>query len=198
MSVSDAAELHALLWSPDVNTGTDDGPAVSLQDVRARIRRWECRRSPDGSEIWLNWTLRLKDDQTVVGRMQATVTDRWADLAWVIGRRFRKQGYATEAGRCIAVWLLEFYNLREVRAAIRPDNSASQRVAAKVGLRRGGERTSDGDEVWSYRPWASPDDGSNRPARLFGAIRYGGDVGPSRLSVCQRQRVSLARPGSSD
>ena len=152
MSVSDAAELHALLWSPDARTGTDDGPAASLRDVRARIRRWERRRSPDGSEIWLNWTLRLNHDQTVVGRMQATVADRWADLAWVIGRRLRNQGYATEAGRCIAVWLVELFSVDEVRATIHPDNTASQRVATKVGLRRGGERTSDGDEVWSYRP----------------------------------------------
>ena len=152
MSVNDAAELHALLWTPDVNTGTDDGSAASLQDVRARIRRWERRRSPDGSEIWLNWTLRLKDDQTVVGRMQATVTEAWADMAWVIGRRYRSQGYATEAGRCIAAWLLEFFNLGEVRATIHPNNTASQRVATNVGMRGSGERTSDGDEVWSYRP----------------------------------------------
>ena len=152
MSVSDAAELHALLWSPDARTGTDDGPAASLRDVRARIRRWERRRSPDGSEIWLNWTLRLKDDQTAVGRMQATVTDRWADVAWVIGQPFRNQGYATEAGRCIAVWLLDFFSVDEVRATIHPDNTASRRVATNVGLRRGGERTSDGDEVWFYRP----------------------------------------------
>ena len=152
MSVSDAAELHALLWSPDVNTRTDDGPAASLRDVQARIRRWEPRRSPDGAEIWLNWTLRLKDDQTVVGRMQATVTDRWADLAWVIGRRFRKQGYATEAGQCIAVWLVELFDLGAVRATIHPNNTASQRVATNVGMRRSGERTSDGDEVWFYRP----------------------------------------------
>ena len=152
MSVSDAAELHALLWSPDVNTGTDDGPAASLRDVRARIRRWERRRSPEGAEVWLNWTLRLKDDQTVVGRMQATVADRWADLAWVIGQPFRNQGYATEAGQCIAVWLVEFFNLGEVRATIYPDNTASQRVATNAGMRPSGERTGDGDEVWFYRP----------------------------------------------
>ena len=161
MSVSDAAELHALLWSPDVGAAADLGSAASLQDVRARIRRWERRRSPDGAEVWLNWTLRLKHDQTVVGRMQATVTERWADMAWVIGRRFRKLGYATEAARRIAAWLLDFFNLEEVRATIQPDNTASQGVARNLGMRRTGERTSDGDEVWTCWRRASSDDESN-------------------------------------
>lgn len=152
MSVSDAAELHALPWSPEVAAAADHGPAASLQDIRARIRRWERRRSPDGGEIWLNWTLRRTHEQTVVGRMQATVTERWADLAWVISRRFRKQGYATEAARCMAAWLLEHFNVNEIRATIHPDNTASQRVARNVGMRRTGERTSDGDEVWTSRP----------------------------------------------
>lgn len=139
-----------MLWSPDADAGADDGPTASLRDVRARIRRWERRRSPDGAEVWLNWTLRLKHDQTVVGRMQATVTDQWADMAWVIGRRFRNQGYATEAAQCIADWLLEYFNLDKVRATIHPDNTASQRVAAKLDMRRSGERTGDGDEAWTY------------------------------------------------
>ncbi|MDE2991002.1 MAG: GNAT family N-acetyltransferase [Chloroflexota bacterium] len=151
MTVKDAAELHALLWCPNADAGTDDGPAASVQDIQARIRRWAPRRSPDGAEIWLNWTLRLKHGQTAVGRMQATVTETRADMAWVIGPRFRNQGYATEAARCIAAWLMKFFKVGEVRAEIHPDNTASQRVAAKVGMRRTGERTDDGDEVWTCR-----------------------------------------------
>ncbi len=152
MTVNDAAELHALLWSPDANAGTDHGPAAGLPEVQARIRRWERRRSPDGAEVWLNWTLRQKHDQSIVGRMQATVTECQADIAWVIGPRLRNQGYATEAGRCIAGWLLVFFKIGEVRATIHPDNTASQRVATNIGMRRNGKRTSDGDEVWTNRP----------------------------------------------
>ena len=161
MTVNDSPELHELLGRPDTEVPGEDSPPPNLEDIRMRIRRWERRRSPDGAEVWLNWTLRLKHDQTVVGRMQATVTERWADMAWVIGRRFRRQGYATEAARCIAAWLLEFFNLGEIRATIHPNNTASQRVATNVDMRRTGERTSDGDEVWTCRRRASSDDGSN-------------------------------------
>ncbi|MCY3911824.1 MAG: GNAT family N-acetyltransferase [Chloroflexi bacterium] len=151
MTESDAEELHELRIL-DSDAPADDGPDVSLQRVRARIRQWERRRSPDGAEVWLNWTLRLKLDQSVVGRMQATVADQRADMAWVIGRRFRNRGYATEAGRCIAAWLLGFFNLGEVRATIHPENPASQGVATNLGMRRSGKRTNDGDEVWACRP----------------------------------------------
>lgn len=151
MTLSDAAELHELFERLDAESPIEDRLPPNLEDLQARIRRWERRRSPDGAEIWLNWTLRLKCDQTVVGRMQATVTETRADMAWVIGPRFRNQGYATEAGRCIAAWLPEFFNLGEVRATIHPENTASRRVAAKVGMRRSGERADDGEEVWTCR-----------------------------------------------
>ena len=152
MSECDAEELYQLLWLPDSDAPVENRPPESLEDLRTRIRRWERRRSPDGNEIWLNWTLRLKQDGTAVGRMQATVTEAWADMAWVIGRRCQNQGYATEAGRSIAVWLREFCNVAEVRATIHPDNTASQRVAAKVGMRRNREWTDEGDEGWTYPP----------------------------------------------
>lgn len=151
MTVNDAAELNELHWPPESDAPVKYGSSPSLEDFRARIRRWEHRRSPDGAEVWLNWTLRQKHDQSIVGRMQATVTECRADMAWVIGRRHRNRGYATEAGRCIAAWLPEFFDLEEVRATINPDNTVSQRVAANVGLRRSGEWTGDGDEVWARR-----------------------------------------------
>lgn len=151
MTVSDGAELHELLGRLDTEAPIEHKPPPSLEELQARIRRWERRRSPDGAEVWLNWTLRLKRDQTAVGRMQATVTETRADMAWVIGPRFRNQGYATEAARCIAAWLMKFFKVGEVRAEIHPDNTASQRVAANIGMRHSGERTDDGDEVWTCR-----------------------------------------------
>ena len=152
MTLNDAAELHQLLRPPDSDAPGGVRTAASLQELRARIRRWESRRSPDGDEVWLNWTLRLKPCGTVVGRMQATVTEAWADMAWVIGRRYRNRGYATEAARSMAVWLREFFHVREVRASIHPDNAASQRVATKIGMSRSGERTDEGEEIWTHAP----------------------------------------------
>ena len=145
MYVSDAEELFEAVHDPASNK-----TAMSLDDVQARIRQWESRQSPDRDELWLNWTLRLKGDGTAIGRLQATVKEDSAEIAWVVGRPYQGRGYASEAGGCVARWLLKYLDLGEVRANIHPDNIASQRVATKIGLSRNRDITNEGDEVWTF------------------------------------------------
>ena len=38
------------------------GRPLSLEDLRSRYQRFESGRSPDGTEVWLNWIVRLADD----------------------------------------------------------------------------------------------------------------------------------------
>lgn len=146
MYVSDAEELFDLLYAP-----ARIRLVASLDDVRARIRHWESRQSPDRDEIWLNWTVRLKEEGAVIGRLQATVKEDTAEMAWVVGHRYRSLGYAFEASGCVARWLSSYFSLREIRANIHPDNKASQRVAEKIGLSRSGAFADEGEEVWSDR-----------------------------------------------
>ena len=146
MYVSDSEELFDLLCAPAMSRSV-----ASLDDVRARIRHWESRQSPDGDEIWLNWTVRLKEEDAVVGRLQATVKADTAEMAWVVGHRYRSLGYASEASGCAARWLSSYFSLREIRANIHPGNKASQRVAEKIGLSRSGTFAEEGEEVWSGR-----------------------------------------------
>lgn len=148
MVEGDSDALFALLEDPEIHVFTGGHPPASADDVRAKIRRLESRRSPAGDELWLNWTLRLKDDRTVVGYVQAGVTEGQADLAWVIGVAFQRQGFGSEAGRRVLTWLRQQLQLHEVRAKIRPDHIASRRVARSVGLRPTGEHTDEGEEVW--------------------------------------------------
>ena len=150
MYVSDSEELFELLYAP-----ARSRPVASLDDVRARIRHWESRQSPDRDEIWLNWTVRLKEEGAAIGRLQATVKEDTAEMAWVVGHRYRSLGYASEASGCVARWLSKYFNLREVRANIHPDNKASQRVAEKIGLSRSGAFANEGEEVWEGRHSAS-------------------------------------------
>lgn len=84
-----------------------------------------------------------------IGWVQATITARHADLAWVVGRLWQRRGYATEAARGVIVWLRRA-GVKQVRAKIRPTHTASQRVAANVGLVRTSE-TVDGEDVWVER-----------------------------------------------
>ena len=148
MVEGDSDVLFALLKDPEIHVFTGGHPPAMADDLRAKIRRRESRRSPGGDELWLNWTLRLKENQTVVGYVQAGVKEGQADMAWVVGVPFQRQGFASEASQRVLDWLRDHPHVSEVRASINPDHTASQKVARKIGLRNSRTRTDDGEQVW--------------------------------------------------
>jgi ribosomal-protein-alanine N-acetyltransferase len=94
------------------------------------------RRSPDGSELWLNWVLYDADPQPL-GYVQASVlADGRAWVAWVLGRSAWGQGYATEAARAMLQHLVGRLQVRQALACIEQANVRSQSVAARLGFRR--------------------------------------------------------------
>ena len=148
MVVCDTDGLFELLKDPEIHAFTRSQPPESADEVRAKIRRREARRSPAGDELWLNWTLRLIANQSVVGYVQAGVKEGKADLAWVVGVRYQRRGYASEASRRVLQWLRDCLGVHEIRASIHPDHVASHRVARSIGLLRSGKPTDEGEEVW--------------------------------------------------
>ena len=149
MVQGDASELFGLLKEPALYGFTGNEPPSNADELRERIRLWEGRLSPEEDELWLNWTIRLRSSGQVVGYVQASVRGESADLAWVIGLSFQNRGYATEAVRRAAAWILEYLNLAQLRAAIHPDHTASHRVAAHIGLRPTGQLSDEGEQLWT-------------------------------------------------
>ena len=148
MFVSDAEPLFELLKDPALYSFTGGVPPSNVGALEQRIRVWEHRRSPEGYELWFNWTLRLRANRAVVGYVQATVKTSHADMAWVIGVHFQRKGYACEASRTVAEWLKGTLRMDELRANIHPKHLASQQVAKKLGLHASSEVNAEGEEVW--------------------------------------------------
>jgi RimJ/RimL family protein N-acetyltransferase len=124
------------------------GAPPTLDELTKRFESLETRRSPDGREIWLNWTVRLRQTDEAIGYTQATVVPgKVATIAYVVGSDWQDRGYGTEAVRAI-VEVLDEAGVTTIRATIPSNHIASQRVAAKAGLSRTGESTSDGEDVW--------------------------------------------------
>lgn len=113
------------------------GTPPTPQELRARLERQVRGRSPDGSELWLNWVARTRPGGQVVGTMQATVHREQntlvAVLAWTIGSAHQGRGMATEAAGLMAAWLRR-QGIRCLRAHIHPRHNASMAVAAAIGL----------------------------------------------------------------
>jgi len=151
LSPDDAGDLFPVLDDTELGRYTGEDPPRDVETLRSRLALWSTRRSPDGSELWLNWVVRRRDDGRAIGHVQATVGDGDAAIAWVIGSAYQRRGFATEAGRALIGWLHDALGVPVVNGCIHPDNVTSQTAAARIGLRPT-DRWYDGEVVWTDAP----------------------------------------------
>lgn len=125
------------------------GEPPSIDDLRRRYARQAVGTSPDGSQLWLNWIVRVSGEPA--GYVQATVAPRddqaVAELAWVIGVRWQGRGLAIRSARLVRTWL-EDHGIDHFTASIHPDHAASNAVAARLGLRQSDLTADDGEIIW--------------------------------------------------
>lgn len=145
---SDAAEMVEVLADPELYTFTG-GEAPDLETLEQRYRA-QVGGPPDGDEIWLNWIARSNQDHRAVGFVQATVVHQAADVAWVVGAKHQRRGFASEAAQAMSRWLAA-NGVRHITAHIHPRHVASQKVAIAIGLSATGETDKDGETIWETR-----------------------------------------------
>ncbi len=149
LRVEHAEEMAPVLDDPALHTFTGGEPG-SVAELRSRYERQVVGRSADGSERWLNWIVRRREDGQVIGFVQATVADHdqqlQAEVAWVIGTAYQGHGYAREAAGVMVDWLRRS-DLGPIVAHIHPDHGASGAVARSLGLSPTDELV-DGEVRW--------------------------------------------------
>jgi RimJ/RimL family protein N-acetyltransferase len=143
---ADADSMLSVLSDARLYAYTGERPPT-IEELRDRYRRQVSGAQPGLSEEWFNWIMRLREDETSVGFIQATVSDGGAELAWLVGVPWQNRGLATEAVTAMRDWLGAF-GVERFTAHIHPHHLASQRVAARIDLRRTGTFDVDGEEVW--------------------------------------------------
>lgn len=135
LRVEHAEEMAGVLSDPALHTFIGGAPDT-LEALRSRYQRMT-DGSPDPAIRWLNWVIRLRDEDRLTGTVQATVTlsdeDTVAEVSWVVGSRWQRRGIATEAARALVEWL-DRQLVRAVVAHIHPEHQASAAVAAAVGF----------------------------------------------------------------
>lgn len=148
LHVEHAEEMATVLSDPALHTfigGAPDTPAA----LRARYQRMTAG-SPDPTELWLNWVIRLRDESSLTGTVQSTVSRAdhglTAEIAWVVGTPWQGRGIATEAAQALVDWLSQ-QPVRSIVAHIHPDHRASAAVATAIGLAPTDE-SHDGEIRW--------------------------------------------------
>lgn len=109
------------------------GRPANVAQLEERFQKWVARRSPDGSQIWLNYAVR-RVDGPYVGWVQATVGDNVATIGYDIFPPFWRQGYAKEACRELIRALFLEHKVKRVDAVVDDENVASIALLATLGF----------------------------------------------------------------
>jgi RimJ/RimL family protein N-acetyltransferase len=90
-----------------------------------------------------NWAVERRSDGVFLGRAGLWNPEGWPGLevGWKFARHAWGQGFATEAGRAALDWAWSSLDVARIISLIHPENTASVRVAERLGMTRAGETT---------------------------------------------------------
>lgn len=83
-----AALLAAALTDPRVNAHFAEGGPATPGELEASFARKIAGARDYPGELWLDFAVRLSGSETYIGRVEATVQGRDAELAYLIGPVF--------------------------------------------------------------------------------------------------------------
>lgn len=133
LTAAHAPEMFDVLSDPAIYEFENEPPA-SQEALARRYALLEGRRSPDGSEGWLNWVVRLPDGR-LAGYVQATVlTNGLAFVAYELHSRHWRQGIATRAVSAVLDELRTTYGVQLFVAVLKSRNDRSLGLLRKLGF----------------------------------------------------------------
>jgi ribosomal-protein-alanine N-acetyltransferase len=133
----DVEDVHAYAGDPEVCVHVQWGPNTP-EESRAWVEQ-EVAATADPHRRERTWMVVLAD--RVVGACSVTVTDaqhRRAETGYVVAREFWGRGIATEAAGAVLRWAFDELGVDRVEATCRPENVASARVLATIGMQQEG------------------------------------------------------------
>lgn len=159
--------LYDALCDAEIYKFIDQRPAASVAVLEKHYERLSKQRSPDGSEIWLNWAVIRKHDNQHMGTYQATLQTGRCILGYVLASAFWGQGYALEAGQAIVAHLKQERHVAALFAYIDARNTASIKHAERLGLEFIGRDPDTDDVVYS---WQAKEPDPNRLANSLSQV----------------------------
>lgn len=110
-----------------------DGNPPPDEEAETRVQRYEKLWTERGYGFF---AVLDKASGAFVGRVGPMLTPDTGriEIAWTMSSKRHGKGFATEAARAAIAFVFANSNLQSLDAYIRPDNVASQAVAAKLGF----------------------------------------------------------------
>jgi RimJ/RimL family protein N-acetyltransferase len=153
---ADDFEALASMWGDEQVARYIGGKPSTREESWARLLRYAGHWELLGFGFW---AVELKESYRFIGdvgfanwRREITPSlDGLAEGGWVFSQEAHGRGFATEAVQAALGWIDERHGGKATTCIIGPENSASVRLAEKVGYREFARAKFRGDEVIQFR-----------------------------------------------
>ncbi|MEM8782511.1 MAG: GNAT family N-acetyltransferase [Planctomycetota bacterium] len=123
-----AEQAASALCDPAVYEFIDEAH-LDLASLQRQFRNRERNAPPEDSDvIWIDRLARLRDTQAIVGRVEATVRENRAEVAYLFGSAHWGQGLASESLAWLHDYLKNDHAVVTFWATVHPDNRRSIRL----------------------------------------------------------------------
>lgn len=137
LTTAHAEVLYEPLLDSRLYTFIPQDPPVSRQALEDRYRKLSSRRSPDGSEAWLNWAVRERETGRYAGTLEASVVaDGTAFIAYMIFIPYQRRGIAAEGCGRLLAHLFDDCGVSVVVAEVDTRNAGSISLVGSLGFVR--------------------------------------------------------------
>lgn len=128
-----AREMFEVLGDPRIYEFENE-PPPSEAWLRERYSRLESRGSPDGTEKWLNWVIRLPGGE-LAGYVQATILRSGAAyVAYELASRHWRRGIGSAAVQAMLEELKSAYGVHTFVAVFKEANYRSSSLLRRLGF----------------------------------------------------------------
>jgi RimJ/RimL family protein N-acetyltransferase len=132
-TASHAPEMFAVLSDPAIYE-FENGPPQSEDWLANRFKKLESRQSPDGKQHWLNWVVRLSN-QELAGYVQATILENGlCYVAYELSSKYWRKGLGRSAVAAMLGELAANYQVSTAVAVLKKENFRSHALLLNLGF----------------------------------------------------------------
>jgi ribosomal-protein-alanine N-acetyltransferase len=135
LTLADAPAIFSYSSDPQISQLVAWPRHRQISDSRSFVARSMVGYAQGGH---YEWALKRRTDEAFVGTCgfsRIDTTSGVAEINYVLAKPYWGRGYATEAAAAVIEFGFQKLGLRSIEAAAFPENSASLRVMAKLGMR---------------------------------------------------------------
>lgn len=135
LTAAHAEVMFGVLADPEIYRYLDHLPPPSPDYLHALYSKLERRKSPDDSQLWLNWVVRLPE-QAPIGYVQATIaspSSAW--IAFVLSSKHWGRGFGRQATLAMVEHLTSAFGVKQFMATVEADNKRSIRLLERLAFR---------------------------------------------------------------